>query len=77
MGANLAHGGKVKWTRCIECPFHGWAFDGKTGKCVNTSELDSKTVSHHIYNDINCMTKKEGEYIKKELEKSESKIEVY
>ena len=27
MGANLAIGGQVKWTSCIECPFHGWAFN--------------------------------------------------
>ena len=20
--------------KCIECPFHGWLFDGETGKCV-------------------------------------------
>ena len=44
MGANLGAGGKVKHSRCIEylnkymkrCPFHGWTFDGKTGKCVNS-----------------------------------------
>lgn len=33
MGANLAVGGRVVGN-CIECPFHGWKFDGK-GKCVD------------------------------------------
>src|SRR5699024_5818895 len=27
LGAHLGHGGKVKGD-CIECPFHGWTFDG-------------------------------------------------
>lgn len=33
LGANLAMGGKVKGD-CLECPFHGWTFNG-TGKCVS------------------------------------------
>lgn len=32
LGANLALGGKVKGD-CLECPFHGWTFNG-SGKCV-------------------------------------------
>lgn len=32
-GANLAVGGIVKGN-CLECPFHGWTFDGK-GTCVS------------------------------------------
>nr|XP_018667711.1 uncharacterized protein LOC100177386 isoform X2 [Ciona intestinalis]XP_026690558.1 uncharacterized protein LOC100177386 isoform X2 [Ciona intestinalis] len=32
MGGNLAVGGIVK-NDCLECPFHGWRFDGD-GKCV-------------------------------------------
>ena len=77
MGANLANGGKVKWGRCIECPFHGWTFDGKTGKCVNSSGLEEKTVSHHVYHDINNMTKKDEKYIVKDSTCTESKVEVY
>lgn len=34
MGANLAIGGRVQGD-CLDCPFHGWQFDGVDGKCVN------------------------------------------
>lgn len=34
MGANLAIGGRVQGD-CLDCPFHGWQFDGTDGKCVN------------------------------------------
>lgn len=33
LGANLAVGGRVLGD-CIECPFHGWKFQGSDGKCV-------------------------------------------
>ena len=33
LGANLGVGGHVRGN-CIECPFHGWQFDGETGKCM-------------------------------------------
>lgn len=33
LGANLAVGGRVLGN-CIECPFHGWQFQGSDGKCV-------------------------------------------
>lgn len=33
LGANIVAGGQVLGD-CIQCPFHGWTFDGKTGKCV-------------------------------------------
>uniref|UniRef100_A0A3Q0SWV9 cholesterol 7-desaturase n=1 Tax=Amphilophus citrinellus TaxID=61819 RepID=A0A3Q0SWV9_AMPCI len=33
LGANLAVGGRV-FGKCIECPFHGWRFQGDDGKCV-------------------------------------------
>lgn len=33
LGANLAVGGRV-FGKCIECPFHGWQFQGDDGKCV-------------------------------------------
>ncbi|XP_018422763.1 PREDICTED: cholesterol 7-desaturase-like [Nanorana parkeri] len=34
LGANLAVGGRVVGD-CLECPFHGWQFHGKDGKCVS------------------------------------------
>ena len=33
LGANLGVGGIVRGN-CIECPFHGWQFDGDTGQCM-------------------------------------------
>nr|XP_046231822.1 cholesterol 7-desaturase nvd [Scatophagus argus] len=33
LGASLAVGGQVVGN-CIECPFHGWQFQGNDGKCV-------------------------------------------
>ena len=35
LGANMAAGGKVVRSDCLECPFHGWKFDGETGKLVD------------------------------------------
>lgn len=34
MGAHLGMGGKVVNNQCIQCPFHGWVYDGETGTCV-------------------------------------------
>ena len=34
IGGNLGMGGKVRDINCIECPFHGWVYDGETGQCV-------------------------------------------
>ncbi|XP_066466996.1 cholesterol 7-desaturase nvd-like [Tiliqua scincoides] len=34
LGANLAVGGQVVGRSCIECPFHGWQFNGEDGKCT-------------------------------------------
>ena len=28
LGANLGMGGKVINKKCIQCPFHGWLYDG-------------------------------------------------
>ncbi|XP_029024970.1 cholesterol 7-desaturase nvd [Betta splendens] len=39
LGANLAVGGRVVGG-CIECPFHGWQFQGKGGKCVRIPYAD-------------------------------------
>src|SRR5688572_20437098 len=32
LGAHLAVGGKVEGD-CIRCPFHGWRYEGTTGRC--------------------------------------------
>ena len=32
LGANLGRGGKVEGNT-IRCPFHGWRFEGETGRC--------------------------------------------
>jgi len=32
LGAHLGFGGRVVGD-CIECPFHGWKFDGRDGHC--------------------------------------------
>jgi nitrite reductase/ring-hydroxylating ferredoxin subunit len=34
LGAHLAVGGKVEGDH-LRCPFHGWAFDGESGACVD------------------------------------------
>lgn len=34
LGANLAVGSRIKDGNCIECPFHGWRFNGSDGKCT-------------------------------------------
>ena len=39
LGANLGIGGKVVNGNCIECPFHGWLYDGDTGTLVGKSSL--------------------------------------
>ncbi|XP_051794690.1 cholesterol 7-desaturase nvd [Acanthochromis polyacanthus] len=39
LGANLAVGGRV-FGGCIECPFHGWQFQGSDGKCVKVPYSD-------------------------------------
>lgn len=75
MGANLGIGGKVKWNSCIECPFHGWTFDGKTGTCVNSENHDAKSCSHHEYNDIRKVNLgSDKKYIKTCSEGSPSQI---
>ena len=48
----------------IRCPFHGWTFEGKTGKCVHSENYDTKVVDNFQYLDITTMNKnKEGQYI--------------
>ncbi|CAK65710.1 unnamed protein product (macronuclear) [Paramecium tetraurelia] len=77
MGANLGIGGQVRFNSCIECPFHGWTFDGKSGLCVNSEKLDPKIVSTYCYNNIQNMDpNKKGEYLQK-VEEGEIKIKTY
>lgn len=42
LGANLAVGGRVVGS-CIECPFHGWQFQGNDGKCVRVPYAEKGT----------------------------------
>ena len=64
MGANLGAGGVVKHGNCLQCPFHGWVFDGATGDCVmpvdraTTNGAPKKQVEFYEYNDIKRLTKK-------------------
>lgn len=51
MGANLAVGGTVKFGNCIQCPFHGWTFDGATGNCVLGSDKRVRTATKYEYKD--------------------------
>lgn len=43
LGANLAVGGRVE-DGCVRCPFHGWKFDGESGRCVEIPYGDLKAV---------------------------------
>eukprot|EP00731_Ephydatia_muelleri_P031142 Em0022g656a len=47
LGANLGVGGHVRGN-CIECPFHGWRFDGETGQCVSIPYTDKIPKSARI-----------------------------
>ena len=66
MGANLGIGGQVKGS-CIECPFHGWTFDGKTGECVVSAKTKvPKQVQQFEYNnDLKEAKIVDGAYLKK------------
>ena len=39
LGAHLGAGGTVVGG-CVRCPFHGWHFEGKSGKCVKAAHGD-------------------------------------
>jgi nitrite reductase/ring-hydroxylating ferredoxin subunit len=43
LGAHLAVGGSVEGD-CIACPFHGWKYDGATGKCVEIPYAESERI---------------------------------
>lgn len=64
MGANLGLGGKVKDVQCIQCPFHGWTFDGETGNCVQSfTTKATKAAKQFQYHDLKEQTKVDGEYL--------------
>lgn len=42
LGANVGIGGQVKGN-CIECPFHGWKFDGASGKVSDVPYRQKKS----------------------------------
>lgn len=49
LGANLGVNGTVVNDRCIQCPFHAWVFDGKTGNCVIGKEMKPKEAVRYEY----------------------------
>lgn len=50
-GANLAVGGVVMETSCVQCPFHGWMFDGKTGNLVGGRDLKPRKMEKYEYSE--------------------------
>ena len=42
LGADFSNGGVVKG-ECIQCPFHGWQFDGDSGKLLKIPYSDSES----------------------------------
>ncbi|CAF0945289.1 unnamed protein product [Didymodactylos carnosus] len=80
MGANLGIGGHVKYDTCIECPFHGWTFDGETGYCILSKDGTRRTVDQYSYIDIQtCRPHPDiaGKYLEKVLDQKEVKIKKY
>lgn len=73
IGANLGVGGRVRHVNCIECPFHGWLYDGKTGKCVfvDREKRIPRKFDSFTYTDINHCSKSA-----ENLQKVESNREV-
>ncbi|MCU1386813.1 MAG: Phenylpropionate dioxygenase, large terminal subunit [Ilumatobacteraceae bacterium] len=49
LGAHLAVGGRVD-ANCLRCPFHGWAFDGSSGRCVDVPYGDTKHIPPKAHN---------------------------
>jgi phenylpropionate dioxygenase-like ring-hydroxylating dioxygenase large terminal subunit len=43
LGAHLGVGGKVE-DECIRCPFHGWRYDGESGKCTEIPYGDTRVI---------------------------------
>lgn len=49
LNANLGIGGTVVHDRCIQCPFHAWIFDGKTGNCVVGKDYKPREAIRYEY----------------------------
>ena len=49
MGANLGVGGQVVNETCVQCPFHGWLFDGETGQCVGIVRIIQITTRSQLW----------------------------
>jgi cholesterol 7-dehydrogenase len=64
MGANLAIGGKVKYGKCIQCPFHGWVFDGETGYSVLGPDMKIREAEKYKYNETVGTCDHKGEAFK-------------
>ena len=43
LGAHLAVGGRIEGD-CLRCPFHGWAYDGASGKVAEISYYDTERI---------------------------------
>jgi nitrite reductase/ring-hydroxylating ferredoxin subunit len=65
LGAHLGVGGKVVNEKCIQCPFHGWLYDGETGVCVdyNGKPMEVENVE---YNADFCEKDKKLDWVKKD-----------
>jgi nitrite reductase/ring-hydroxylating ferredoxin subunit len=49
LGAHIAVGGRVEG-ECIRCPFHGWKFDGASGRCAEIPYGDMTTIPSKAHN---------------------------
>jgi len=82
MGGNLGVGGTVRDTNCIECPFHGWIYDGETGACVfpDGENRIIRKVDTFKYVDVERCTlddQKSSDYLQKIAENQEIKLKRY
>lgn len=84
MGAHLGVGGKVRFDTCIECPFHGWAFDGETGKGVLSGGENKivRTADRFEYEDVERVTpvktnENSNIFLKRTVEAQEVKLKRY
>jgi cholesterol 7-dehydrogenase len=83
IGGNLGVGGKVRDINCIECPFHGWIYDGETGACVFSDGENKipRKVDTFEYIDVERCTasnaENESDYLQKIAENQEVKLKRY
>ena len=80
IGANLGIGGKVRHINCIECPFHGWIYDGETGRCIFTDgeKRTNRKFDRFVYHDVQrCTPIASNEYLTKLDEQQEIQLKRY